>query len=120
MNPWATVELRGKLKQLSSLVDEVEENDKLLRSLMEGDNVAARIAAEQKAEQLEEELALLRSTVTDLRTRCNAMAAKARAMRKALNGAGKNPMVDHAQAVFDALKEAVPDHPLVQPSSEEA
>jgi hypothetical protein len=119
MNPWATVEIRGKLKELESLVDQVAENDSLLKNLLEEEHVAARISAEQKMEQMEEELTLLRTTVADLRARCRGMAAKARAMRKALNGKGKNPMVDHAQAVFDALKEAAPDHPLVQPPPEE-
>ena len=46
------------------------------------------------------------------------LGAMNRRMRRALNGAGCNPLDVHALHIFQALAQAAPNHPLVQPKED--
>jgi len=92
----------------------VREKEALLQRLLEQDHVAARMAADKRVAELEAELARAQQKVEDLRDQVAAQTGMIRSIRVALNGKGRNPLPDHAHAIFQALASALPDHPLVK------
>jgi uncharacterized protein (UPF0305 family) len=108
------IEIEARAKDLTVLAAQVRENDELLRKLMDEDHVEARLKAEARVERLEEELSDLKRRHEDLNERNRAAVKKVRAIREVSNGKARNPLVDHVHAIYQALVEAAPDHPLVQ------
>lgn len=107
-------EIEAAGKRLVALSKQVEENDNFIAKLMKGDDVAARIAAEARVAELEAELAKANAARDELSQRTIGQTRQLQGIRRALNGSGRNPLVDHAYEVFRALIDSAPNHPLVE------
>ena len=116
---WIPEEIDGEADELNKLAEKVRDNNAVLAKLLKDDNVAARLKAEARVEELERELKHTLTILDENRERRSEMFKKIRAIRVALNAKGKNPIEEQAHLVFDALKSALPDHPLVTYDSEE-
>lgn len=114
MNQYVPEELEAIAEKLTKQAAAIRENDALLSKALREDNVAARAEAERKLAEAEREVKRLEETVSELDRRNRGQMKNIQAIRVALNGAGRNPLEEHAHAVFRALAAAQPDHPLVR------
>lgn len=105
--------LEAHAKELLRLSEKVE---KAAVAFDKATNVAIAkdfFEAETKVKELTRELESLKETYkTSLEAR-DGQSRMLSQIRVNLNGEGRNPLVDHAFDVFQALKEASPDHYLV-------
>ena len=106
-------EIEGRAKELVKLAQRVRENDELLAKLMEEDHVAALLDVRQQLARSEAELDQYTELYESEKIRANALVKKHRAFRVAINAKARNPLIDHAHAIFEALANALPNHPLV-------
>ncbi len=106
-------EIESQAKRLLQLAGQIRENDELIEKLLAGKHAEARLKAEARVAELEKELKTVQDSAGDLNQRIHGQATRFHAIRVALNGEGRNPLEDHAHAVFQALKAAAPEHPLV-------
>lgn len=113
VDPHISAELEGVERKLAQLRESAKANEEVLAKLLSEDNVAARIAAEERVADLEERLALANAAVEELTRRNRGQGKMLRSIRKALHGEGRNPLEAHAEAIFTALQHAAPDHHLV-------
>ena len=101
-------DIMKSLKQLSERVVAQEE-------LLEGDPIVRLAEATRKLAAAELEIRRLTEQNRDLSERVAGQATNIRSIRKALNGAGCNPLAEHAAKVMGALMQADPKNELLQP-----
>lgn len=106
-------ELESLARQIQRQAQAARENEEQLNKLTNEDHVEARLAAEERVAKLEEENALAEKRVESLLGQIRGQRQQLRDIRAALNAKGRNPLTDHAHAIFQALAEANPEHPLV-------
>lgn len=108
-------EIQGMAEKLSKLAVEAKENEDFITRLTADDAIAARLTAERRVVELEEQLAQTTESLRNMSERNRGQVKMLQNIRYALNARGINPLADHALAVFRALAVAAPDHPLLAP-----
>lgn len=111
--------LESQAEKMLSLAKMAKEGHLLLHRATSTDVVQQLLEADENVQQLKIEVVSLEEKLKNLREEFDAQSKNMRKIRTALNGRGKNPMSEHALAVFQSLKEACPSHPLVQELTDE-
>jgi rRNA maturation endonuclease Nob1 len=105
--------VQSSIENLTKAEEEVRTVFETANKLLQEDHVQARLRAEEELRETKDELERTKAMLKQSKETNRRHAKYRKAMREALRGHGRNPMIDHARQVFEALVEAAPDHPLV-------
>lgn len=106
-------QLEGKAKELLKMAEYAKGAAELFSRATDTEIVQARLDADAHVLELKRELKEAQESIKSLQNVNKGQSNQLRSIRENLNAKGRNPVSDHAFAVFQALKEANPSHPLV-------
>ena len=106
-------QLEAKAKELLKMAEYAKGAAELFNRATDTEIVQARLDADARVLELTKELERAQEDIKSLQGVNTGQSKQLRTIRENLNAKGRNPIADHAFAVFEALKEANPQHHLV-------